>query len=48
MGGGGEAQVAVGIDRRRWRGTGSGGKRWEAVGWHMLRWEEMGGGGEVL
>jgi len=26
MGGGGEAQAAVGSDRRRWRGTGSGGK----------------------
>ena len=36
MGGGGEAQVAVGSYRRRSGGTCSGGKRWEAVG----RYEE--------
>jgi len=37
IGDGGEAQVAVGSDRRRWRGTGSGRKRWEAVERHMQR-----------
>jgi len=37
MGGGGEAQVAVGRDGRRWGGTGSGRKRWDAVERHMQR-----------
>jgi len=37
IGGGGEAQAAVGSDRRWWGGTGSGRKRWEAVERHMQR-----------
>jgi len=47
MGGGGEAQAAVGSDGRRWGSTGSGRKRGEAVKGHRQRLEVMGGGGEA-